>query len=699
MTARFGGARIAGVGGPSRVRLQQIVLPALLLVAQLCLFGPHTIYAGNAAEFSAPFWTLVLPLIVAGGALVLALAAVGLRLTTKLSRCYIALLFGVGVALWIQGNLLVADYGALDGSDIDWTVESWRNPYEMALWILVPLVSIAAARHVAPIAPFASGALLTMQTVVLMASALGNDARAHASWRGPSDSMFDLSRTQNVMHIVLDGFQSDVFDDILRDERERLDNTFSGAVFFADHAGAFPTTIASIPAMLTGDTSFRNEQPLQIYFRDRFESGSLFKSLRAAGYRVDNITTWQYDNSSETNVYPIQRPYMGYREYTWFAAWELADLSLFRHAPHALREGIFNDQKWRLQQVFGRRDTGTRRYHAGNGAAVLDEFARRLTPAVDGPLYKFMHVGIPHLPVVLNGNCEFIGAVRSPDRAAYRGQARCAVTKVTAILDRLKALGLYDSSLIVISSDHGIGHTSPRFAHDQQLPSGALSRLAGKALALLIVKPPNSSGPVRISYAPSAISDVPATVMDILGFRHNLPGEPALRLAENASRTRTFAMYDWEGWTTPYFDALDVMEINGRVLDGDSWSLKASFYAPDAGEEVRARGLYRRQRSAQGVEYRWGSPHVFLHAPPTARSFEVTVRSIADKAQTVTVSVDDRVIDRLTLSDHRWVTLRPTLPVVSDRSNLWIALTVNPSWTPRGSRELGVMVRDLKWVK
>ena len=302
---------------------------------------------------------------------------------------------------------------------------------------------------------------------------------------GPSDSMFDLSRTKNVIHIVLDGFQSDVFDDILRDDRERLDKSFSGAVFFADHAGAFPTTIASIPAMLTGDTSYRNEQPLQSYFRDRFEDGSLFKSLRAAGYRVDNITAWQYDNSSETHVYPIPRPYVSYREYARFAAWELADLSLFRHAPHVLREGIYNDQKWRLQQVFGPRDTSTRRYHSGNGAAVLDEFARRLTPAVDGPLYKFMHIGIPHLPVVLNANCEFIGAVRSPDRAAYKGQARCAVTKVTAILDRLKELGLYDSSLIVISSDHGIGHTSPRFTHDQHVPSGALSRLAGKALALL----------------------------------------------------------------------------------------------------------------------------------------------------------------------------------------------------------------------
>ena len=90
---------------------------------------------------------------------------------------------------------------------------------------------------------------------------------------------------------------------------------------------------------------------------------------------------------------------------------------------------------------------------------------------------------------------------------------------------------------------------------------------------------------------------------------------------------------------------------------------------------------------------------MFLHAPSSARSFEVTVRSIADTPQTVTVSADDRVIDRRTLNDHAWVTLKETLPMVSDKSNLWIAITVDPPWKPRGSRELGVMVRDLKWMK
>ena len=40
-------------------RLLTVLFPALLLPLQLLLFGPHTIYASNAAEFSAPFWSLL----------------------------------------------------------------------------------------------------------------------------------------------------------------------------------------------------------------------------------------------------------------------------------------------------------------------------------------------------------------------------------------------------------------------------------------------------------------------------------------------------------------------------------------------------------------------------------------------------------------------------------------------------------------
>ena len=238
--------------------------------------------------------------------------------------------------------------------------------------------------------------------------------------------MFELSRTRNVIHIVLDAFQSDVFGEILAEERPLLDRSLSGAVFFANHTGAFPTTIASIPAMLTGKV-YRNDRPLQRYMRDILKEGIDLQV--SPGERLSRRAArgMYHGSESATNYVRLQRPYVSYDEYIQFTAWQLADLSLFRHAPHILRPAIYNNESWRLQAMLGPGDTSTRQHHSVNGAVVLDQFAKRLRPATDEPVSKYLHVGIPHRPVVVNGNCEFIGVVRAT-RAAYKEQARCAAS-------------------------------------------------------------------------------------------------------------------------------------------------------------------------------------------------------------------------------------------------------------------------------
>ena len=159
-------------------------------------------------------------------------------------------------------------------------------------------------------------------------------------------------------------------------------------------------------------------------------------------------------------------------------------------------------------------------------------------------------------------------------------------------------------------------------------------------------------------------------------------------------------MYDWEddGWKQPYFDALDVLELRGPAVDGNSWKLVDSLYPPDANEVNRTRGVHEVQRSRAGFQYRWSSPHGFFHAPPQARSFEIEIRSIAPKPQIVTLAAAGRVLDTITLSDHEWVTVKGALPPPATPATNWLELHVDPPWRPRGeARNLGVQTRDLKF--
>jgi hypothetical protein len=183
-----------------------------------------------------------------------------------------------------------------------------------------------------------------------------------------------------------------------------------------------------------------------------------------------------------------------------------------------------------------------------------------------------------------------------------------------------------------------------------------------------------------------------------VGVAPRMPGEPALKLADNATRKRQWAFYDWEheDWNASHFEALDVMEIDGRVIDGNSWRFVSSIYAPTAGPETRARGVYETQRSSGGFLYRWTSPHGFFHAPPDARRFEMQVRSIAATPQTVTFVADGRVLQTLTLSDQSWVTVKQALPPPPSPEANWLELRVDPPWRARRDiRNLGVQTRDI----
>jgi hypothetical protein len=279
--------------------------------------------------------------------------------------------------------------------------------------------------------------------------------------------------------------------------------------------------------------------------------------------------------------------------------------------------------------------------------------------------------------------------------------------RVTRFLDRLRALGLYDDSLIVVSSDHGFALQPRGFTGDRPMPgteprSMQLSTIAGSAMALLVIKPPHASGPLQISSAPTAITDIPATVLDVLGFPHDaVPGTPALKLSNDAQRPRTFADYNLgrnEAESQQYFEYLDVYGINGRLLNGGAWSLPAPVYAPGIDEE-RSRGLYGPERNLQGRVFRWSRPDAFFHAPGDARGFELTIRSLAPTPQVVSIRIGDEAVPPVTLADHNWRTLHYPLGTTPNASPLWVQLRIDPSWRPSAAdpRLLGVMITDFKW--
>ena len=695
-------------------RVRVAAFPACLGPTQVMLFGLHQIYQGNHSELNAPFWQLALYpapalALVTGG-----LVVVGLFLDERWFRGYVVALFSVGVLVWLQGGPLLADYGALDGREMDWTRHAWRAPWELALWIVIPATFVTLTRRIFPIAAFASQLLVGLNVVVLVGALVSADPELEAEFSDRPDWAVELSRTRNVIHLVLDGFQSDVFHELL--ERDaKLPDTMSGFTFFSDHTGAFPTTITSIPAMLTG-AHYRNQEPIRSFVTHTAREQSLLTLLRDRGFDTDAIGIHRQGMAPATNTYVIPRPYVRYDDYTRFTSWQLADLSAFRHAPHPVKRWLYNGQRWRLQTLLGQGGDGVageRRYLAKNGQAFLGDFVHLLRVARDRPVYKFLHVGIPHLPVVLDDRCQFVGVVR-PTRENYTGQARCAINLVTRLLERLRELGVYDRSVIVLSSDHGVYMRPRDFVDGHSVPFDNRAAIAGSARALLAVKPAGATGPLRVSAAPTSISDIPATVLDALSASDApVLGRSAFRVdaeeqakgtggGNTTPRTRWYAWYPWSNadWNRDYISQMNLFTIDGPVHDGASWSYQGTVFGPNTSLDDMASGWGTPERMDAGPDARRVDGHAWEYAPTRTTAVRLQVRS-GDPLSSARVSValNGREIDQRVLDDDRWHTVEhafsPPPDGASARLDVRVARAIGAE--PSSSSGTTALVRNLEW--
>ena len=311
----------------------------------------------------------------------------------------------------------------------------------------------------------------------------------------PPERIYELSRTRNLIHIVLDMFPSHVFAEIAAADRPAFDRDWSGFTFFSDHLGAFRTTRASMPAMLAG-VVYRNELPFD-EFRARRANVSFLHALGQQGYQLRWVTPLggygpapSLPGVDASTYYRIPSPYGSHRNYLAVSAAQLLDLSLFRHAPHDLKANVYNEQQWLLQpRVAARMEVEAATERAAGDIRFLREFAGRITPGGDDPVYALLHVIAPHPPIVVDADCRYLGKRLPVSTDSFDAQARCALSGVQALLDSLRALDLYDRSAIVVTSDHGLAAmtSDDHSLYGMRSPAGPLDRIATDATPLLAI--------------------------------------------------------------------------------------------------------------------------------------------------------------------------------------------------------------------
>lgn len=558
-----------------------------ILASHIFLFAPFTLYVGNVDEFTVSLTTILSFYLRPAIFLIAAFGLVGAVLSTSVFRRYLVLLAALSVLLWLQGNLLVWEYGLLDGRRIDWTAGAWRGWVDLGVWMGVLLLAVCFHRRIGKpviylaVASFSLQLTLSVLTGIQNAPMLVEKSETKASVDALGE-IYRFSSHKNVVHIIADGFQSDVFEEIINDDEDgaRFASALKGFVFFKDNIGAFPYTHMSVPAILSGEI-YRNHIPRDEFLNKTLGGKTILNAVHSAGYEVDIAAAagtifHMYTKGSYTNAYIVSSSHhVSAREYEISDAAELFDLALFRLTPHFLKRYVYNDQLWLVQSLLSDSEYMRLRFFAH--IAFLRQLQENMSADRSTAVYKLLHVMLSHNPMVANENCEYAGRVLPTVRATVKIQARCGLAEVVGVLERMKALGIYDDATIVLMADHG-AWVPPSGLKGRLQPDGKSVVMmdpttVAMALPLMAIKPPGASGALQISMAPSSIVDTPATIASVLGLNAEFDGASAFDLRPDELRERRYYAYEYRRseWTAQYLTPIQEFIVRGSVLDSAAW--------------------------------------------------------------------------------------------------------------------------------
>ncbi len=595
-------------------------LASLLLGFTLFFFIPIQIYTTNSFEFDFMFPGLLVFLLLVASALTILLCLLLALIPNRFSLKQRAqnIVFSLGLLLFIQSNILVWRYGLLDGRQILWDKKLVLGLIDGAIWLAVLVWAQVKFKWASRILKRTAWVLLLLQLLFCAYYYFSSPPFPNFSqYNFSAGNQFDFSSRKNAIILVLDCFQSDLFQEVLNEDSS-LKETFSGFTYFRNNLGGFPSTYASVPLILTGKY-YDNSRPIQDFIKESFlSSSSLPLVLTRNGIRVDLFPAGRkvvYSHPGlAANIVSRMYPFF------WSEVGYLMDISLFRALPHFGKRLVYNEQKWLVKNLLPRvpftwfktarqtvarpkapppRETvaaavslrkkmkkiGIKLSHdlIPQSSRVISDvnFMHRSlvssTAKTEVPVFKFYHLMGVHSPFRMNEDLkpEILAYSRANWKRLIRGELK--LVKIFFIM--LKKVGAFDNSLIIVMGDHGhprgdLGRVLPpdlggADGPSAQIPDGVIEA----AMPLLLAKPFNASGDMQVSDAPVSNGDIAKTVFSEMGISTPCPGESIFDVPVDAARPRFFYYYTWtlNDWKTDFLPPFTEYRVDGHAWLSQSW--------------------------------------------------------------------------------------------------------------------------------
>lgn len=525
---------------PWKLRLKKAAPVSLLVSFTLCVAGPIGLYTSNTSEFWFSI-TQMLPMVML--AFIVMTATIWIVLSLFPGKWFpriLAIVFGIGLAFYLQGNFLVQDYGLLNGSEIAWSSFTEWAVIDTLIWavcILLPLLLLYLfGDKLEKIVNSASIFLVSVQIVSLAIMVFtAKNLSGNTNYMLTTENINTVSSDENIIVFILDAFEASFMDNILESDPEYQD-VFSDFTYYRNTACYTAYTAYALPYIMT-NIVFKGEVSYDDYLSLAFQYTPLYRELKKRNYDIDlythpsfiDKTQQEYVDNFFDKVPEISS------QWQFLSSW--GKLTAFRYVPH-----IFKNQFFMYSGVFDELITSSGGYesYAYDSVAPYFQLREPLNYEAEKNAFRLYHLHGTHQPYMLNENAEVVGATRTNLNQQIKG---CFLV-VSGYIQQLKEEGVYDNSTIFIMADHGTGR-------EPENP-------------LLMIKPKNEHKEFTISNAPVSYCDLLPTFLWILGEDGTQYGRTIFAINENEKRNRKFYGFSTAPNVTEYHSSRD-------AWDYDSW--------------------------------------------------------------------------------------------------------------------------------
>lgn len=492
------------------------IIVALVFSVMMFLFAPFDVYISNKSDMWFDIYDIAGILISNFLISIIILLLVGFfaHKVQKADQIYYVTMVVLTLCLYVQGTFVEVPYGPMNDENINWSAFYQYDISSASMWLGAIVIFIFAFykmgfekfKRIFDIVLICLGVTMIISGMITGISMNGFENKA--GYYSSTQNEMTYSKEQNMSVLILDTYDSRVFNDYMTNNSEACENIFRDFTYCRDTLGDFTLTDYAVPQLLTGKR-FIGESSYLSYIEDGFAESPLLKKLKQEDWSVNIYTTEKLPQGDSRNVID-NIAQMDYKVGdSQIISRGMNRLVLFKYAPTALKRFFYYPMGYMLGakaldtiegQAFA--DDGSLTWNDGFYKWDNNVFYYNTADVNSDANQKMCHVyhlkGL-HARRDLDENLDVIDG----EQFTLEEETFVVNAIIGNWLDTLKENGLYDNSVIVIMADHGSGEFE---AEDNfiQCP-------------LLMIKGYGENHDFQISDAPLSYDDFEQLSLSLLG--------------------------------------------------------------------------------------------------------------------------------------------------------------------------------------